>query len=355
MSHVPVFCSALLLCAAAGAQNYTSAPPGYLTVEGPSSTTAFTPFYDAESKVQWMYNLRTTVMPAINKLEQRRDGVAAAGTYPARSATVEVKMCDTDIGNFSTTFASNYIGTPTVVYTSKTLNLPDHSAPNGSPAPWTVSIPFDANYLYLGTKDILVELSVINNSSGNTAYSIDCVTAPSTTPGQGTSSYINTAGKCTTPNGAFDIYKTTPQTTSAGLCTIGAYGPRGPSSSPGILAIGFSDPNIAGILCAPLRTSAEVGIPVTTDAVGAIGSSASPISVSFNIPVAGSLYTQFAVVDATQTNIPVALSDAVKNDCVLYTGSAPPAAFLYKYGVGSLTSPTGTRYTSYIPVIRFTY
>jgi len=346
-----------LLASTAAAQQYFSGPPGYLTTEGNGSTTAFTPFYDKSSRAQWLYGgLRNNVYPAINKFEQRRDGVAAAGNYPARTIDLAVVMADCDLGSVSTTFASNYLNTPTTVYTKKPTSFPDHSSlPPSSPAPWTVAVPFDSNYLYLGLKDLLLEVQV-DNLSGNVTYSMDCVNlGSSTTPGQGSYSYLNTAGKCTTPNGAFDIFGRNPQTDASQKCTLSSYAVRGPSNAAGVWALGISDPNISGVLCAGLRTSADVTVPITTDAVGGIGSSTALITLTFPIGGAFSVYTQFAAIDATQAGIPVALSDAVQNNIVQNIGGAPTAAFLYAYGTNGSAAVSGTSYPSYIAVTRFTY
>ena len=345
-----------LLTSASAAQNYFSAPPGYLTVEGNGSTPNFTPFYDKSSRAQWLYGgLRNNVYPAINRFEQRRDGVAASGTYPARTIDLAVVMADCDLNSVSTTFATNYANTPTTVYTKKPTNFPDHSANVGSPAPWSISVPYDSNYLYLGLKDLLLEVQV-DNLAGNVAYSVDCVSlGSSTNPGQGSFSYVNTGGYCTTPNGQFWIYGRNPQTDVAQNCTFTTYAVRGPSNAPAVLAMGFSDPNFS-LFCTALRTSVDVTVPYTTDAVGGLGSSTTPLSLTFPVGGAFSIYTQFGAVDTTQGNYPLALSDAVKSNIVQNIGgSAPAAAYIYNFSTTGSGGPSGTSYPSYIAVTRFTY
>ena len=142
---------------------------------------------------------------------------------------------------------------------------------------------------------------------------------------------------------------------AAQLCTLSTYAIRGPSNAAGIFAIGIGDPNLAGILCAALRTTADVTVPVTTDALGGINSLATPLSVSFPLPGPLTLYTQFAALDTTQPKVPVALSDATKLTCVPWVGPQVPS-FLYSWSpIGGASSPTGTRYSSYVPIIRFTW
>ena len=348
--------AASLLGGAAAAQSYISVPPGYLAVEGAATSGAFTPFWDATSHAMWTYGgLRGNVYP-INRLDQRRDGGTAAGTYPARTLDLLVQMGDCDMTALSTTFAANYLVPPTVVFTKKSISLPDHSAaPATPPAPWDVTVPFDTNFVYLGVKDLAIEMTVDNNSNASTGYPIDCVSTVAPTPGLGSSSYIDTSGKCTTPNGAFDIYKQDPVTDSLQVCKISNYALRGPSSAAGVWALGLADPNLVGLLCKPLRTSVDLTIPVLTDAVGNIGSSAAPIAVSFPIEYGFSIYTQFAALDATQLGTPIAVSDATKLNCVRYATSVPPSAsFLYNYSGGS-ASTTGTRYANYIAITRLRY
>jgi hypothetical protein len=196
-------------------------------------------------------------------------------------------------------------------------------------------------------RDLLFEFRVSGNTS-TAAYSLD--TVDRTPAGGGTSAYLGRTS-CATRNGQFDIYRRDPITDANGRVTLQTYAQGGPSSSAGVLAVGLSDPAIAGVLCAPLRTSAEIVLPIVTGAFGQVGGSAQPVELRFPFPgVTTSVFLQFAVLDPTQVGIPLALSDATVNTCVEH---GAPLTVRAVYALGDPVAATGLESTTNVPVVRF--
>ncbi|MCC6671906.1 MAG: hypothetical protein IT458_12660 [Planctomycetes bacterium] len=332
-------------------------PPLRETVEGASSSTAYAPWYGSsgQGRYQWISGEnKGTPIPAIKKFEMRRDGLAATSTgYAARTTDMEVVMAHADYATLTTTYANNYKNAQsTVVFTRKPVSLPNHGPNVGSPAPWSIAVQYDTPFAYNGTDSLLFEVSCQNTTPTGT-YSLDC--EPGLAPG-GTGAYVDTAGQCTTPNGGFDIFLGSPSIAlTPTTVTIRPYGTGGPSSQPGVLGLGLVDlnSNFGGVLCAKLRTSMDVLIPVNTTATGAIGSSSAPILLTFPNPgVNATLYGQFAVLDPSQTSpfVPVALSDAVR-----YTIVPNGVQLRTIWNDTSATAATGTLSFSGFSVVRFTY
>ncbi|MCC6671907.1 MAG: hypothetical protein IT458_12665 [Planctomycetes bacterium] len=355
--RIPLLLCLSLVAAEAAAQQTITMPPGRETVEGASASTVYAPWYGSsgQGRYQWFSGLNKGLPMAIRKLEMRRDGVAATSSgYVARTTDMEIVMADTVASTFSTTYASNYKnGQSTVVFTRKPVSLPSHGPNVGSPAPWSIAVQYDVPFIYLAQDDLLVEISCLNTTPTG-SYSLDCeVGSPAKT---GTATYLDVAGKCQTPNGAFDIFYGSPAVGFAGgQVTIGAYAVRGPSNASGVLGIGLVDlnNNFGGLLCAKLRTDLAVTLPVTTDAVGGIGSSANRILATFPEPNSNfNLYGQFAVLDPSQPTpaLPVALSDSVR-----WSINAVGVPLGTLWNDTSSAATTGILTSTSVPVIRFTY
>lgn len=352
MRHARTICGCLAVCATLTAQTQTfTAPPGHANQEGESAVQYTLPFANAVARHQYVYGgLSGTPRPNLAKLEARRDGTALA-TCPARTAYVAVLLSHADLRAQTNVFANNYKGTPTVVFARKLVNLPDHTTPPAAPpAPWTLAIPFDTQFSFSGNDDLLVEFQLDSNSNAVHGYSLDAVDA--TPGGAGSFQYIDTLGSCTTPNGKFWIFGRTPVTAVTHAVTFQTYGVRAPGSAAGVLALGLKDPDLRGLLCAPLRTSAEITLPLTSDAAGNFGSAMAPITLQFPFPGPMTLYTQFAALDATQSGLPIALSDAVRSTIVPFT---PGIEVSHLYDWSSATAVSGTRGGLYVPVLRLSY
>ena len=108
----------------------------------------------------------------ITRMSFRRDQKFGGAKF---NVTLEAFIGDTDISKMSTTFTANYLTTPTQAVNKKTLSLPDHlGVIKVPPAPFSVVLPFDRQYLYLGTNDLLWEIRIHANSlAKDTGYFLD--------------------------------------------------------------------------------------------------------------------------------------------------------------------------------------
>lgn len=354
-------CTSLLcLATSLAAQNYLSSPAGYLTTESSGSLVSSShPFYAANTRFQYLDASNHGSPKTFQVLEIRRDG-GATYTMPARTVYVALIMAHTNVATATTTFASNYSGSPTTVIARKSFNLPDLTTlPPSQPAPWgQIAFPFDSAsfFAYDGVQDLLFEFQCDGVTPVSSLYSLDTVDAPSV-PGTGTGSYINSSDACLTPGNTskFWIYYQAPTTDSGSQSTLKNYALRGVPNAPGVWAIGLSDLNLGGIFCATLHSSCDVMIPVTFDAAGNIGSSTAPQTLTFPYPGNFTAVTQFACLDASQTPQPLALSDAAKNNVVAY---AP--VLTARISATSTTTPptgllTGSRSGLYSLIARLTY
>ena len=351
----PCFAAALVVPTAlavvdAQTQVFT-APPGFLQTEGPMAAQFNHPFYNAVARFQYVdAGQRGLARPGIKRLELRRDGMQISSS-PTRTVELEVVMAETDAGTQSTTFASNYVTGPVTVFVKKSLTLPDHTQiPVAVPAPFDVQVPFDAPFAFTGALDLLWELRLHANSASGSAYSLD--TVDSTVPGEGQYTYLGFQS-CTTALGPYWVHGVLPRTTSAGIATIGAWAEHAPSSTPTVLAIGFADWGFASYLCAPLRSSAEVMIPVVSDATGHVGGVLAPVGITFPLAKPLDLYLQFASFDPAQApNLQVALSDAVRYNVVPYF---PVLKVSRLFSLTSATASVGALVSNTMPIVRFTY
>lgn len=323
--------SILGVCAGLSAQGFTS-PIGLEKLEGNGISANNYGSFTA-SRMQYCDGNQRGAPKPIGKVSFRRDAYTAPLTSAgARTLDLGFVMAHTDVSVAapSTTFATNYKGgLSSQVFTVKSVNLPDLNAQPGVLAPFNITLPFDTPFVYNGNDDLLWEVTGKNNTNTG-AYYLDTQTNGTTAGGGiGSGIYLGWQG-CTVPGKTvgFDIiYPSFPVTDAANVSTVRLYATGGPNSSPGILAIGLSDPNLAGLFCAPLRTSADIVIPVSTDATGNIATSAAPIALSFPFPGASQfdLYAQFAALD---TAVPALyLSDAFAGSVVPY--SAPVVRKVY--------------------------
>ncbi len=294
--------SLLLLAAVLPAQAFTS-PRGHETQEcfGPAATTQH-PFYAAVARFQYVDGTqRGTPRSGISALELRRDGETPPGVHPARKITkLTLLLAHADLGRIGTWMPSNYLGQPTSVVSAQKLDLPALDAAPSVPAPWSIVIPFQSSttFSYDGVSDLLFEFQCEQDPL--TADQKYCLEAANDTPaGQGAVSYLDTSllGSCQTVFGNFWQVVPLPQTSAAGLVTLRTVGSGGPASSTGVWALGLSDPKLTGIFCAPLRTSAELLLPATSNALGQVGAGTAPLALSFAYPGPLTLYSQLALLD----------------------------------------------------------
>jgi hypothetical protein len=309
----------LLLAAASPAQGTFTSPIGLDDVEGDGVSTASFPSFRA-SRVQYLDgDQRGTARPNIRALRLRRDSSEPyATTMGARIVDLAVVMAHCNQAAASTTFASNYRnGQSTTVYAWKAISVPDMRTQGPFPAPWTqFQVPFDVPFSYDGANDLLWELVTRNNTSTDW-YWFDHATNGSIAGG-GVAGMARNGGQPCTAAGQtrpWVVPGAAAATDAAGWVQLQIYAsPSGPVSSPAVLAFGLGDPNLAGRLCAPVRTSADVVLPLTTDALGGIGSPFQMLRFAFPLPHGQpvTIYGQFGALDP-------ATSQAVLTDGVALT------------------------------------
>jgi len=353
----PILLGLVTFAAPALAQNTFVSPVGTEVIEGNGISTVNFGSY-AASRIQFLDgNQRGTPRPNIRAMSLRRDGGSATNTTSGpRTLTLGIVMAHTNQAAASTTFATNYLNSAsTTVYTPKPTNLPDHRQQTSVPAPWTLRVPFDVMFNYNGTDDLLWETTGTGNTV-TTGYSLDTATNGSMAGGGTGGFYYNGLTGCIVPpnTAQFDIISQATTTSATSQVTIQWYALRGPVSSPAVLALGATDPNlVAPFLCAPLRTSAEILVPVSTDAMGNIASSAAPLRFTFPFPGSApfTIYGQFAAVDVPASRL--YLSDATAHLVVPYT--APVTRALTRIlNTTSATATTGSSST-FCCVARFEY
>ncbi|MEZ5963728.1 MAG: hypothetical protein R3F56_07775 [Planctomycetota bacterium] len=352
-------CSCLAATGLAAQGRFTS-PPG-IGNDGDSVVSSLQPFNTSSGGRRFQYvvdDVRSIPGPggeALSSVALRPD--PAAPTSAARTANVTLVLDHADFAALSTTFATNYSGFEKT-HPLGVVNLPATVGGAG----FLVTFPLPVVFAYFGANNVtqpnhtalLVEFQT-SSVVGGTNYSLDCVDG-TTSVSVGRSTYLGLQPCVVPPNvGGFDIIKHGPST-SAGLTTLGQHALRGPANSFGVLAVGANDPDtdFNGRLCTPLRASLDLAVPVTSDALGAVGSFAAPYVLSFPDLTAGAgvtLFTQFAVFDAARAapQLQVSLSDAVQFDV---TGPATVDRRLL-YSTSSASAPTGALIATFVPVMRF--
>jgi hypothetical protein len=101
-------------------------------------------------------------------LSLRRDGAYQFTTLATpRTVDLELFMGHADVAAFSAVFASNYTVAPTQVLRRRSVNLPDFTAHQGLPAPWSLDFPFDAPFPNVAHADFAWELRLHGNSNPN--------------------------------------------------------------------------------------------------------------------------------------------------------------------------------------------
>ncbi|MEZ5967264.1 MAG: hypothetical protein R3F56_25735 [Planctomycetota bacterium] len=336
-----------------------TSPPGATqgSNSGNSSVLSTQPFAagTAGRRFQYIVGDITAGAQTISQLSLQSD---TSTTSLARNIDILLTMGHAPVGTAlspSTTFAANYVsGSETLVLDDGSgghalqVSLP--ATPNGFDA---IPIPLNHSFAYNGTDELIVDFDTINSTSTG-SYSLD-VESGTTTVSVGSFSYNGLVG-CE-PQGVGirqDIFGRTPAS-SGGITTCSQYMDDGPMNSFGILSIGFSDPNsnFGGLLCAPLRAYPDIAnYFVTTDANGDVGSSTSPIPVSFPDALSSfTFYTQFVIVDPLRAapELGVSLSDGVKFD--ITPPSVRPRRMIYS--TSSNTTTTGSSSTLYPPVMFF--
>src|SRR5262245_13565758 len=134
---------------------YLNRPGDYISGGGVSYPFSSTVFHYQEAHTSWVGR----AIPPVTAIGFRR------GSYKALTATAVAHTIDATItmgvgsvATFTTTFATNFSSTPTVVFTNKTVNMPDWS--QLSTPPWAIGVWFvlDVPFVYTGQGDFVWDL-----------------------------------------------------------------------------------------------------------------------------------------------------------------------------------------------------
>ena len=348
---MPALCA--LVAGPVAAQSFVVSPLQYTGYEAAAASDA--PFSGAGRSQQIHGDLRGTAR-SFTGIAWRRDGqIATNPTLTARTLDMEVLMANSTYASASATYANNYVGSPTTVFTRKSVGLPDQTQQPDSPAPWTVNLAFDVPFPYAGTNDLVWELKQYSNvGQPSTAYWCDAVSGRDSAALGGSAS-VGTG--CTTAHGIMRLRSVF--TTNAGNGTLGLAWSLsgGPTNTVSVLLVGRTNPNVfLPLLCPPgnylytdLAFFALVG---TTDAAGT-GTFPSS-SVPFSPLYAGAAVTSQAVaIDNNQAGYGVAASNGLTS--TVAPAPAPITIARVQAASSSATAPTGTLMFGYGLVTRFQY
>jgi hypothetical protein len=303
--RLPILAAGLLLAGSLAAQSYTVSPAAYALFEGPSNNTF--PLWWTNARYQQIHGDMKGSPKALKGMEFRRSNINSG---VARSITVTINVGDSSYAAASSTFASNFIGTPTNVLPKTTISLPNWAGNTDSPQPWNALFPFTTPFPYTAVNDLVWEFLV----EGNTATSVYPADAYS-------SGDRMNGGRVTLGTGCKVGANTLPMTQTINLYSLKAAATlnfnasivRGPASASAVLMVGPVNPDltIPG-LCEKLFTISMWDFPITLSASGS-GSSAL-LTIPHNLAWAGlKVFSQTAALDAGQPGIPVALSNGTES------------------------------------------
>ena len=333
---------ALFMTVALGAQSFVVSPPYATITEG--GTSSDIPFTNVARYQQITGDLRGTAR-TLQALALRRDGVLPPnGNYVARTLDLQVLCCNSSYTGASSTFASNYVGAPTVVYTRKLVGLPDFTGYLGPfPAPWQIQLPFDVPFPYAGTSDLLYELKTFSTTA-STAYVVDAVSSRDSAQFGGSTS-VGTG--CSTQNGWMNVRAAFLSSAMTQTITFNWTVELGPTNALAGLLVGFTNPNVVVPNLCPNSggnrlycDGAVASLLGSTDALGRwiLPTLTVPYNPAF---VGGTLTAQAAAVDLIQQGLNVAVSNGIATSV-----AAAPSPFqiarVSAVGAGATTATTGT-------------
>lgn len=329
------------LALASGAAAQLISPAGLATLEGNSANNY--PFYGTMHYMQIHGDVRgaaTTI-----RGQSHRRGMSDARQV-ARTLEVEIWMGEGDFAAASATFANNYQTPRTQVFTRKNVSAPSWTTFAGSPPPFDLTFAYDVPFAYSGTRDLVWEMAVTQNSANQQTYSTDAH-----------QQYNDCGPERTLGVGCQATGQTQPMTLVGSHCSNARTGRVGLSwylfngapSAPGVFLIGLVNPALPlPGMCAPtLYTDAAVTVSTSTDRGGSMD--VPLVEVAFYPRLAGlKTYTQAATLDAAQPGLPLAVSNGME-----VTVIAPPTIGRYARIHGALGGASGGLEPGYALVTRF--
>lgn len=331
---------ALLLCPGLSAQTTTLTSPAAVTTVDGASNSAF-PFTATSNRFQQTITDFKGSPRLFKSVALRPDQGYSCPNCVTRTVEVQITMAHTDITKTTTTFASNYIGTPVVVFPRQKVTLPTRKGPYGSvPAPDFTFI-FKTPFPYDGKQDFLVDIQTWNASPSGTGNEYYGDYASTRTYAQRVS--IGTGCTATGKSAAMSIgsyCSSQPDSNNNASHRFYWYGANAVDNGAGLIIAGVKNPNLTVPgLCTNLYADFVLLFPVTFDAAGAY-------SLVIYAPfepgwVGATVYAQAMAIDTGRTGIPLSLSNGVSSKFYGYHGFARR---LQHFSDGSAT--TGALYTN---------
>ncbi|MCC6670450.1 MAG: hypothetical protein IT458_05270 [Planctomycetes bacterium] len=323
----------------------TTAPAGYEATVGTSSVLYPWSFTSATAfRYQEIHtSLKGAPLANIKAANFRRDESASTFTTSvARTQDVTFKMGHGNIAVFQTNFNANYTGAPTTVFTRKPVNLPDWTLRQGTGGvePWTLRLPYDANFNYDGVQDLLWEV-IWENSTATGNYTTD---RTSSTTGSVSSSSaganLGTGCIATGRTSAFTLAATVYTHLNNSLMRLRTSCTNAPTSTPVLMAIDAVNSNLTVPgLCTTLYALPTLLVPIgTSSATGAVAIQDISLAYDANLQTQR-IYLQAIALDAGLSGIPVALSQG--ENCLWPAAPVTGPNFLYTYST-DITGATPT-------------
>jgi len=304
---------------------YTVTPRGVDLVELSSSTSIALNWPNSTTRVQQADNAHTGTPRLLTSIAWRRNGTAArANTI---TTTLDLYIAHSDFSSYSNTFASNYKGTPTMVFTG--AKVLDWTAPSSLPVgEWAdATFPFATPFLYNGIDALLWETQTTTFFATSSNYSLDWSSSPPYTRSSLIPQILGSG--CTTANGQMTLATTFTVDTANFVSSWSVTGAAG--NTPTSVYLGVSNPDFP-LLCGRLHTDALVSFPLGP--TNATGSASQTITQPWLPSLAG------ACLSAQALSIPF-LSNGLQLCLPKAIGGSP---FLVKriYNTQSSTAPLAT-------------
>ena len=329
--------STLLLAGTTVAQSFVVSPIPHTDLEGPSNNTYP---WNSSFRYQQVHTDLVGTPRVITGIGWRRnqDQFSPSSSGP-RVLDMELMMCDSSASAWSSTFASNYIGTPVTVLLRKQVNAPDwRPAVAQRPTPFDFTVPFDTPFVYLAQNDLLYEV-VVHSTSATSTYMSDAVEHVANVA-ETWGSYTSVGSGCTTSTGAF-LLRSQIQHVLASSSVSFAWDMLGaPAAASGVLLLGLLplDVPLPG-LCTNLYTEGSLVLPfmAANDGTAGVKGGLVPFDPSWlSIVLSG----QAAAVDATQPGLGLAASQGVR--CSIPPPMLPTVRGARAWALGNPTALSGS-------------
>ncbi len=338
--------AALLLASSLAAQSYVVSPAAFADYRGTSNNTF--PLYWSNARYQQIHGDMQGTPRVFKGMSFRRSQFSR----PARTITVAINLGDSSYAARSTTFASNFTTTPTNVFPTGPVNLPDWTNSAGViPEPWTAHFPYSTPFVYLGLSDLCWEFLVTGNTNTSSSYPTDAY-SNSTTMYAGLAQ-LGTG--CIVGSNTLPMTQTMNVTTSTSTNNLSFGGSiaRGPASTTAVMMVGIVNLNlsVAG-LCEKLYPFQVWSFNISLSSSGS--GSMPTLSVPHNPAWAGQhVFAQTVALDTNQPGLPFALSNGT--DVNLPPFAPGPINICRVYNSSSSSATTGTLGSNYGLITRFTH